>query len=417
MLYTSYVRGSCLLIAITSLSLVIGAPAFAATAFPEPVLPSGHPYTPYTPPHPYPEPGSADFPEPGHYSRATLGYTQDELNDAIKYYRSDEFHQAMQQIRDEAEAIRKAQPTTPQQQQTQSALFPQVKTKAVAAIQRHIEKLEQLKQFNLGKPGLNDNIGTSLQDRTKAIDDKIKSDLTAFLDAQKAYLTGILSRTQATTTVEQLQALIDEVQDYTHKQENTEAAKSLAARVVSQSLLSFSSYIQALVDFADCVIPRLGASGFDITKHKKYITDANSPLKIDWYSKTLIPPDMYHRWTDGKSYGAMQEYQLASEILANPVCKGNQACKDATIVHTRRAKYMLQDMFHIAYWGYDNLMVQMENGLKPQGATDLTMKCQLPASPMNYTSGDVAPSGFSRATWATPKPMNSPGTGRTRLGQ
>lgn len=327
--------------------------------------------TPYMPPHPYPEPDSPLFPQPGNFMMETVGITVDQVNDEAKYFRSEEFSSQMKGILSQIDML------STQGGAAQQEAFPYLKSQLITAIQTHSAKVIRRITEIQSKEGLNDGICENIDNPclrdgdNKTLDDKIKADVALFGQDIAAILNSQLALAQAASSVSDLKTITTYLQSEIHKVENQERGKSLATRVFSQTVLHFSAYIQSLVLWPDCSVPYLGANGFNIEKHKYYITNPDSRFKNDWYTTDVIVDSkrpfttFSYKHFDGtsetySSRGGKWEYQKASDTFASPSCKGNTACIEAAVLHMRAAKYLLQDIFHIAYWGYDNFLVQSQ---------------------------------------------------------
>jgi len=103
---------------------------------------------PYLPPHPYPEPGWAEFPEPGDTVRYYMnGQTVDDIRSEIMNLNGSDFRDAMQQVRLDASQVL-------EQQQLTNAIweqsFPQVKAYALLVVDnlkcKMTEKIAKLEE-------------------------------------------------------------------------------------------------------------------------------------------------------------------------------------------------------------------------------------------------------------------------------
>lgn len=339
----------------------------------------------------YPTPDDPNFPEPGHFMRETLGFTVDEVNDTVKYFRSDEFMNSMRDLRRQLQQILDQNTNTANQQQ----YFPDVYQKAQTFVSTHRSRLEEKLEYNLTKPWLNDDICVDIDHTCSATgdqtDNKIKSDIQAFFDAQMIQFEKYALQIQQSQDVKTLKTVVDSIQAYTDNQILRDQAKSIGARVLSQRILAFSKFIQDLVLYMDCIAPRLGQAGFDISYYQAYMQSMASRFKTGWYQTTEIR-DPKRPWETFNfvlfdearssrvytSHGAKWEYWTAHNILKSPTCKGNTKCKEDTTMHMRAAKYNLQDMFHVFYGFYDRIQKQIESGKQVSG--QVLSQCKMPSS-------------------------------------
>lgn len=388
------------------------------TRFPtEPTGVSGAP-APYLPPHPYPEPIDPSFPKPGDVVKYyTGGWVLDELFEETVYFRSDEFRQAMLDIRRQIDSVT--------QSGNSQQYFSEIQQRTLDAIDEMIVKLGNKINQITNEPSLNDGIATRLEDLdveggNPSKDNEIKSQVTAFLNMLIAEMNRVRVLVLNATTVEQLRTYSDDLDLYVHDPARQEEGRTIAARVVGQRILHFSYNVQLVVDFIFCIIPKFGEAGFDLSKHTRYITSTNSLFYTDWYSLTPINPDTtgtypyrspenaaISNFPDG-SFGGREEYRIAASILEDPSCKGNEACKELVRPHMKKGKRILQDMFHLGYWAYDNFIVQMED-CNEQYGNACTLKlsdvdisaCPFPDVPWQSQSS-TQPSGFRFPTNAFP---------------
>jgi hypothetical protein len=376
--------------------------------------------TEYTPPVNaeglYPTPDDPNFPQPGHFMLETVGYTVDEVNDTVKYFRSDEYMNEMRAIRRQLQETLEQRDSNPE---LQAAVFPEVYARAQVSVIAHIDRLNKMLELNLSKPWLNDGICENIDDPcstdpAKNADEKLKSDLKAFFNTQLIQFEKFKTQFAAAKTITDIQNAINSVQSYTDNQILRDQAKSIAARVFSQRLLNFSKYIQDLVLYVDCLAPRLGQAGFDVSFYQSYMASMGSRFKTDWYQTSEIHDSkrpwetfnfvLFDEARSSRQYtahGAKWEYWTAHNVLNAPTCKGNTKCKEDTTMHMRAAKYNLQDMFHIFYGFYDRIQKQVAAGKKP---TDKVLsECKFPTT----SSAPMGGGSFGGGTNSTPFPWPS----------
>lgn len=410
-------------VAIIFLSLIF-LPVLSAKALTDPGS--------YTPPVNseglYPTPDDPNFPAPGNFMRETLGFTVDEINDTVKYFRSNEWMDSMKNLRRELQTILDQRPVN---ESAQAAAFPGLYERAQILVTEHRQKLQEKLQYNLEKPWLNDKICENIDNvcianaSGKTKDDLIKDDLKTFFTTQITKLDGYALEIKAATSVDDLKSIIDKIQVYTDQQWLRDQAKSLAARVLSQRVLNFSKFIQDLVVYIDCLAPKLGDAGFDVSYYNKYMAPADSRFKTGWYQATeIIDPkrpwetfnfvlfDIARSTVKYTSRGGKWEYQKASDILADAMCKGSTKCKEDTTMHLRSAKYNVQDMFHVFYGFYDRIQKQVEAGLS-MGGVDSSKTCKMPK--LDGFSSDSSkpipwPSGSNAGRGSGLKPTSGSGT-------
>lgn len=350
----------------------------------------------YLPPHPYPSPGSAEFPEPGHYVELVTGIEGgvDPINDVTMQFRTETFRQNMQNIRNEAEQAR--------QNGTASAqYFSELKQRTISALNLQIDHINQKTTQLTTEPSLTDGIGTNIDEVSipSPVDTAIITLINQLSKEIIDYLNIQLGFAQNAATVEDLQNIADNCQTFVYNADRQTRARSIGSKIMSQRILHFSWNVQNLVVFGNCYAGELarqldaGGRPQSATLYRTYITTknpltrgyllnmtGNSPFNNDWYLETQLQKDMYHQWLTWETMGGKKEYKLASDQLAQPDCNGLDACKRATVDHMRKGKRILQDLFHLAYWAWDYMLVQKETGFKFD-MKSLATTCPLPSFP------------------------------------
>ncbi len=326
---------------------------------------------PYYPPHPYPEPGWEEFPEPGDTIRYYMnGQTVDDIRAEIMYLHGSDFKNAMKQIRLDAAKVRQ------EQLQTNAAweqAFPQVKQYALLMVEHikcklneKIEKLEteaaEMAEYDIPTDGhevaidyINNVVFPLLENPDNPND--------------PATLKGQINNSKSTAEIKQV---IQNTQATIFA--NEKEYRGVMAKVMSSRIQRFEYCVQVLVDFGNdiviAVIDQLNATSDEdfpaeefskglsdyygrdieitrtslIEKYQLYVTNEDSRFNDDWAR-------------------ASAHYDKASEILWD--CDGNDVCVEAAKAEMQQAKYLLQDMFHVFYWAYDWYKYSIEMGWKP----------------------------------------------------
>lgn len=306
---------------------------------------------PYLPPHPYPEPGWSEFPEPGDTVRYYMnGRTVDDVRAEIMNLHGSDFQDEMQQVRFEAQQVLQ------QQQQTNAAweqAFPQVKVYAQEVVNQIECKLnEKIAQLEKEAAEMEKyNIPTTGEDEAIAYINNIV----------KPLINTLRSQVDSATSTEQLKNILQNTQRLID--DNDTQWKSVASNVMASRILRFKYCVQTLVDYGNeivnAVIKQMEASFTEdhatkmtaglkqaypnhreinykkadyIRKYQEYITNDNSRFNNDWKEAAAL-------------------YDEASQILST--CDGTNSCIIPAKEVMEEAKYILQDMFHTFWWAYD----------------------------------------------------------------
>lgn len=408
---------------------------------------------PYTPPHPYPLPDdAANFPQPGNVVKYyTGGFTVDQINDQAKYFRSDTFTTQMRSLYGLAQTDT-CGPNVASQ-------FDVIKRDSITAINDHMTKLTQKRDQILNEGSLND-VSTSgpaqaPYDHAKIsgivpgkdtvakdyspVDLQLQLEVMTYYNKLNGILQGYLSDASQSQTCDDLKGVLGQAQNFKNTEENRNEFKSLAVRVFGERLNYWSEYLQSIMAYdIDCVAPYLddqmgtnNPAGLDA--YKKYVYGVNinyvfgkdARLYDDWYSTVVINDQTYRPFTKFnyqlmdseptapvtvpyESKGAREEYRLASQLAKSSTCIGAPTanCRDGIHMHMRAAKYLLQDIFHVIWWEYDNLLLFQEQG-NTLSINNIIQYCEsqgykLPEQRFQNSSG-TQPSGFPAAAWS-PKP-------------
>lgn len=405
---------------------------------------------PLTPPHPYPSPDNwAEFPKPGNAIRYYLdGKLVEDITDLVKYFRSDSFRRALEDIYSTASA--NPYPGSASQQN-----FEEIKQRALTAINDFKQKIDRKVQNILNEPSLNDRIGRSIDEENTTIDEGIKKEISDFYDQIITKFNDIYARMQNAANTEQLKALIMEAKNYWGSNEIQTQFKTLGSKVFGQRLRYFAKMIQNLVEFNNCLAPQMDAAfnpyngnaflyrryvyanrqtRFNETWYRETQFDSTTNPWFDWttfwYRYLDTPPEVPQDSRDPQhgtwytTFGAKKEYLAAADMAGlftntefgfrGNECVGapSRVCKDTILMHMRAGKRQLQDMFHIAWWEYDYIVQMSEQGVI--FVPDFR-QCPIPEIRFHQRSGS-GPTGFPpfntrEPNTPTPRPTKPTGTG------
>jgi hypothetical protein len=142
----------------------------------------------------------------------------------------------------------------------------------------------------------------------------------------------------------------------------------------------------------------------DTNPNPVYRANECSLAKINWYSSAskINKDDKYRTWAEG-SFGAREEYRLAAETLQAPTCNGTSDCRKQAETHLKLANQMIQDIFHVSYYGYDNFIVQKNadtsSTIKAIDLTALQKACEFPVIDSMKDGSAGKPSWFPNMTF------------------
>lgn len=382
------------------------------------------------PARPFAEPGTANFPTPSQQIMKLEGNKLDELSKETSYFRAKEYKKEVDQIIKDIDTA-----GTPNADKVVD-----IKKDALTALQKLIASIDAKEEQVVSNKSLNDNIGNDIGIKDPAVELKLKEDIVAYFDATtdndrngrrdglKTYMQDAFLDISRASELADIKTILNDTLGYMDTKSLT--AKALGTRIQAQNILLKSSQIQELMDYQSCIIPSYKTAGFNTLKQENYFTkyldepykkstqnmkcDTNpnptytanecSLAKINWYSSAskINKDNKYRSWAEG-SFGAREEYRLAAETLQAPTCNGTSDCRKQAETHLKLANQMMQNVFHISYYGYDNLIVQKNtdtsNTIKAVDMNTLKEACEFPVVDSMKDGSSGKPEWFSSMTF------------------